>query len=95
MLSVIYFYFHLCREEDEVVPPILEGVLNQPDGVHLQVAFTSVQLLGELNEWVACHPAFLPHVLQFLTKRLHNKHLATVAAKVRFLSCTPDLTFTL
>lgn len=85
LLSIIYINLYLYREEDEVVPPILEGVLNQPDAVHLQVAFTSVQLLGELNEWVACHPAFLPHVLQFLTKRLHNKHLATVAAKVRIL----------
>ncbi|KAK3863762.1 hypothetical protein Pcinc_030497 [Petrolisthes cinctipes] len=78
---------NLIPEEDEVVPPILEGVLNQPDTVHLQVAFTSVQLLGELNEWVACHPAFLPHVLQFLTKRLHNKNLATVAAKALDAIC--------
>lgn len=70
------------REENEVVPPILEAVLKQPDEVHMQVAFTSVQLLAELNEWIACHPDVLPLVLQFLTKRLHNKHLATVAAKV-------------
>ena len=73
--------FH-CREENVIVPPILEGVLSQPDEVHIQVAFTSVQLLAELNEWVACHPNLLPLVLQFLTKRLHNKHLATVSAKV-------------
>lgn len=69
-----------------MVPPILEGVLSQPDDVHVQVAFTSVQLLAELNEWIACHPNLLPHVLQFLTKRLHNKHLATVAAKVGSVS---------
>ncbi|XP_064103483.1 transportin-3-like isoform X1 [Macrobrachium nipponense] len=75
------------REENEVVPPILEAVLNQPDEVHLQVAFTSVQLLAELNEWVACHPNLLPLVLQFLTKRLHNKHLATVSAKALDAVC--------
>lgn len=75
------------REENEVVPPILEAVLKQPDEVHMQVAFTSVQLLAELNEWIACHPDVLPLVLQFLTKRLHNKHLATVAAKVCIHFC--------
>nr|XP_045618626.1 transportin-3-like [Procambarus clarkii] len=75
------------REESEVVPPILEGLLGQPDDIHLQVAFTSVQLLAELNEWIACHPSLLPLVLQFLTKRLHNKHLATVAAKALDAVC--------
>ncbi|XP_042872590.1 transportin-3-like isoform X2 [Penaeus japonicus] len=75
------------REENEVVPPILEAVLKQPDEVHMQVAFTSVQLLAELNEWIACHPDVLPLVLQFLTKRLHNKHLATVAAKALDAIC--------
>ncbi|XP_071517144.1 transportin-3 [Panulirus ornatus] len=78
---------NLIPEENEVVPPILEGVLSQPDDVHIQVAFTSVQLLAELNEWIACHPNLLPHVLQFLTKRLHNKHLATVAAKALDAVC--------
>lgn len=75
------------REENVVVPPILQGVLNLSEDVHLQVAFTSVQLLAELNEWIACHPTFLPHVLQFLTQRLHNKHLATVSAKVCGCGC--------
>lgn len=78
---------NLIPEENEVVPPILEGVLNQPEDVHLQVAFTSVQLMAELNEWIACHPNFLPHVLQFLTQRLHNKHLATVSAKALDAIC--------
>ncbi|KAG7176748.1 Transportin-3-like 1 [Homarus americanus] len=78
---------NLVPEESEVVPPILEGVLSQPDDVHLQVAFTSVQLLAELNEWIACHPNLLPLVLQFLTKRLPNKHLATVAAKALDAVC--------
>ncbi|KAK7058745.1 hypothetical protein SK128_012246 [Halocaridina rubra] len=78
---------NLMPEENEVVPPILEGVLSQPDEVHLQVAFTSVQLLAELNEWIACHPNLLPLVLQFLTKRLHNKHLATVSAKALDAVC--------
>ncbi|XP_068215164.1 transportin-3 isoform X2 [Palaemon carinicauda] len=78
---------NLIPEENEVVPPILEAVLNQPEEVHLQVAFTSVQLLAELNEWVACHPNLLPLVLQFLTKRLHNKHLATVSAKALDAVC--------
>ncbi|KAK8723733.1 hypothetical protein OTU49_011517 [Cherax quadricarinatus] len=78
---------NLVPEENEVVPPILEGLLSQPDDIHLQVAFTSVQLLAELNEWIACHPNLLPLVLQFLTKRLHNKHLATVAAKALDAVC--------
>ncbi|XP_069157959.1 transportin-3 isoform X2 [Procambarus clarkii] len=78
---------NLVPEESEVVPPILEGLLGQPDDIHLQVAFTSVQLLAELNEWIACHPSLLPLVLQFLTKRLHNKHLATVAAKALDAVC--------
>ncbi|XP_069937920.1 transportin-3-like [Cherax quadricarinatus] len=81
---------NLVPEENEVVPPILEGLLSQPDDIHLQVAFTSVQLLAELNEWIACHPNLLPLVLQFLTKRLHNKHLATVAAKSNLSLRAPD-----
>ncbi|CAL4145327.1 unnamed protein product, partial [Meganyctiphanes norvegica] len=72
---------NLVPEENEIVPPILEAVLNQPEGIHVQVALTSIQLLSELNEWVACHPDIIPLVLQFLTRKLTNKHLATVAAK--------------
>lgn len=74
-------------EENEIVPPILEAVLNQPEGIHVQVALTSIQLLCELNEWVACHPDILPLVLQFLTRKLTNKHLATVAAKALDAIC--------
>ncbi|XP_076063895.1 transportin 3 isoform X2 [Oratosquilla oratoria] len=78
---------NLVPEENEVVPPILEGLLSQPDTLHPQVAFTSIQLISELNEWIACHPTLLPAVLQFLTKRLHNKQLATIAAKALDAIC--------
>lgn len=71
------------REENEYVPPVMDGVLSQPETVHVQVAYTSLQLLGELNEWLASHPTLLPQVLTFLIKKLQgNRDLATVAAKV-------------
>ncbi|MCL4123759.1 UNVERIFIED_CONTAM: hypothetical protein GTU68_064559 [Idotea baltica] len=78
----------LLPEEKEYVPPVMEGVLSQPETVHIQVAFTSLQLMGELNEWLACHPTILPQVLTFLTKKLQgNPDLATVAAKALDAVC--------
>ncbi|KAB7503111.1 Transportin-3 [Armadillidium nasatum] len=78
----------LLPEENEYVPPVMDGVLSQPETVHVQVAYTSLQLLGELNEWLASHPTLLPQVLTFLIKKLQgNRDLATVAAKALDAVC--------
>ena len=67
-----------------MVPPILDGVLNQGENVHIQVAYSSLLFLGELNEWFSQHEAYLPTVLTFIIHRLGKPDLATVAAKVLF-----------
>lgn len=79
-----YYYISFVNSEDkECVPPVMEGILSQSDNVHVQVAYTSLQLLGELNEWLAFHPNLLPEVLTFLTKKLQGSpDLSTMAARV-------------
>lgn len=47
------------REENDVVPKVVEAILNMPQNTHVAVRYTSVLLLGELCEWIEKHPESL------------------------------------
>lgn len=47
------------REENDVVPKVVEAILNLPENTHIAVRYTSILLLGELCEWIDRHPQSL------------------------------------
>lgn len=55
--EVILFLF--CSDENEVVPKVVEAILNMPPNTHIAVLHTSILLLGELCEWIDLHPQSL------------------------------------
>uniref|UniRef100_T1JHK8 Transportin-3 n=1 Tax=Strigamia maritima TaxID=126957 RepID=T1JHK8_STRMM len=79
---------NILPEENEVVPQVIDAILNLPDNTHVAVHFTSVQLIGEFREWIEKHPQSLEPVLNFLFKCLHQPPLATVAANALQNICT-------
>uniref|UniRef100_A0A1B0GKH3 Putative nuclear transport regulator n=1 Tax=Lutzomyia longipalpis TaxID=7200 RepID=A0A1B0GKH3_LUTLO len=64
---------NILPEENEVVPKVVEAILNLPANTHIAVRYTSVLLLGELCEWIECHPESLQAVLNFLLHSLQQK----------------------
>ena len=54
-------------EENEIVPQVLQAVLNLPDTTHVALRYTSTQLVGELSEWIEVHSQYLgkPSCLYF------------------------------
>nr|CAD7206230.1 unnamed protein product [Timema douglasi] len=69
-----------CREENDVVPKVVEAILNLPENTHVAVRHTSVLLLGELCEWIEKHPQSLEPVLNFLLYCLQQPKMASVSA---------------
>ena len=57
LLSVLLFL--LCREENEIVPQVIQAILAMPESTHIAVRHTSIQLLGELAEWIDNHGQLL------------------------------------
>lgn len=53
------FKYVLYRDENEIVPQVLEAVLSLPSTAHVAVRYSSVQLIGELCEWIERHPQYL------------------------------------
>lgn len=58
--SLLITHFKQCdlclyshRHENEVVPKVVEAILNMPETVHINMRYTSVMLLGELCEWIS------------------------------------------
>lgn len=67
-------------EEDLVVPQVVNAILQLSPETHVAVRHTSIQLLGELCEWVEKHPNYLNPVLNFLMQGLQHRPLASAAA---------------
>jgi hypothetical protein len=74
--SKFYFYF---RDENEVVPQVVQAVLSIPSTAHIAVRYTTLQLLGELCEWIDSHSQVIGnthsllykmHCLQYFTIQL-------------------------
>ena len=45
-----------CREESQIVPQVIQAIINLPEGTHVAVKHTSIHMLGELSEWIEKHP---------------------------------------
>ncbi|XP_059617123.1 transportin-3 [Phlebotomus argentipes] len=71
---------NILVDENEVVPKVVEAILNLPENTHIAVRYTSVVLLGELCEWIERHPESLQAVLNFLLYSLQQKSGLPAAA---------------
>lgn len=71
---------NIIPEENDVVPKVVEAILNLPPTTHVAVRYTSVMLLGELCEWIEHHPESLEPVLNCLLYALQQPALACAAA---------------
>lgn len=71
---------NILPEENDVVPQVVEAILNLPPNSHVAVRYTSILLLGELCEWVEKHPESLEPVLNCLLYCLQQPQLASAAA---------------
>ncbi|XP_076818259.1 transportin-3-like isoform X2 [Clavelina lepadiformis] len=78
IMSSIAKYVDLS--DQVVVPQVLQAIFSLPQGTHIAVYHTSVQLVGELSAWIEKHPQMLEYTLSFLTTALQNKELASVGA---------------
>ena len=56
----------------ENVPEVIDSILMLPESVHVAVRFTSLKLIGELNDWVDVHPEYLEKILNWLLVGLRN-----------------------
>ncbi|WAR09032.1 TNPO3-like protein [Mya arenaria] len=71
---------NILPEESEVVPLVVQAVMSIPATAHIAVRYTTLQLLGELCEWIESHPSVIDPVLQYLMAGLQEPRLASVAA---------------
>ncbi|XP_058116400.1 transportin-3 isoform X2 [Anopheles ziemanni] len=72
---------NILPEESEVVPKVVEAILNLPENCHIAIRYTSINILGELCDWIDSNPETLQPVLNFLLFALQQKNgLATAAA---------------
>ncbi|KAF5302301.1 hypothetical protein FQA39_LY10340 [Lamprigera yunnana] len=71
---------NILPSENEVVPKVVEAILNLPDNTHIAVRYTSVLLLGELCEWVEEHPTSLDPILNFLVCCLSQPGIGSASA---------------
>ncbi|GAB6030207.1 Transportin-3 [Chamberlinius hualienensis] len=79
---------NILPDENEVVPQVVDAILNLPDNVHISVKYTSIQLIGELCEWIEKHSSYLEAVLQFLLLNIQNKKLSSVSANALQSICS-------
>lgn len=71
---------YVLSSENEVVPNVIEAIINIPETTHIAVRYTSVLLLGELCEWIESHSQVLDPVLNFLIHALAQPGLGAAAA---------------
>ncbi|XP_063700917.1 transportin-3 [Culicoides brevitarsis] len=72
---------NILPDENEVVPKVVEAILNLPETCHIAIRYTSINILGELCDWIDCHPESMQPILNFLLYALQQKGgLATAAA---------------
>lgn len=80
---------NILPDENDVVPKVVEAILNLPETTHIAVRYMSVFLLGELCDWIQQHPESLQAVLNFLLHALQQKNgLAGAAANALLSICT-------
>ncbi|KAL1139884.1 hypothetical protein AAG570_006861 [Ranatra chinensis] len=79
---------NILPEENDVVPKVVEAILNLPPNTHIAVRYTSLLLLGELCEWIEKHPQSLEPVLNLVLYCLQQAQLANAAANCLQSICT-------
>ncbi|KAJ8673318.1 hypothetical protein QAD02_004580 [Eretmocerus hayati] len=79
---------NILPEENDVVPKVVEAILNLPENTHVAVKHTSILLLGELCEWVNSHPQSLEPILNFLLACLSQEGLGSAASNALQSICT-------
>ncbi|XP_031340028.1 transportin-3-like isoform X1 [Photinus pyralis] len=70
----------ILTDENDIVPKVVEAILNLPENTHVAVKYTSILLLGELCEWIERHPATLDLVLNFLVCCLSQPRIGGASA---------------
>lgn len=76
-------------EENQIVPKVIEAILQLPDNCHIAIRYTSVNILGQLCDWIAAHPTTLEAILNFLLAALQKKAaVASAAAHSLQLICS-------
>ncbi|XP_053693018.1 transportin-3 isoform X1 [Sabethes cyaneus] len=81
--------FNQLCEESEVVPKVVEAILNLPENCHIAIRYTSINILGELCDWIDSNPETLEPILNFLLCALQQKNgLATAAANALQSICS-------
>lgn len=80
---------NIYTEENQIVPKVIEAILQLPDNCHIAIRYTSVNILGQLCDWIAAHPATLEAILNFLLAALQKKAaVASAAAHSLQLICS-------
>ncbi|XP_018342669.1 PREDICTED: transportin-3 isoform X1 [Trachymyrmex septentrionalis] len=79
---------NILPEENDVVPRVVQDILNLPENTHIAVRYTSILLLGELCEWLDRHPQLLERVLNFLLYCLNQRSLGSAASGALLSICT-------
>ncbi|CRK91246.1 CLUMA_CG004926, isoform A [Clunio marinus] len=80
---------NIYTEEDRIAPQVIEAILQLPDNCHIAIRYTSVNILGQLCDWIAAHPTVLERVLNFLLNALQRKEsLASASAQSLQLICS-------
>lgn len=76
-------------EENIIVPQVIHVItVLLPNDCKIAIRYTSVNILGQLCEWIAAHPNTLDAVLNFLVAALQMKALASAAAQSLQLICS-------
>lgn len=80
---------NIYTEENQIVPKVIEAILKLPDNCHITIRYTSVNILGQLCDWIAQHPTTLEDILNFLLAALQKKAaVASAAAHSLQLICS-------
>ncbi|XP_023297905.2 transportin-3 [Lucilia cuprina] len=77
---------NIIPDENEVIPNVVEAILNLPENTHIAVRYTSIMLLGELCDWIENHAESLEAVLNFLLYSLQQKNGLAAAAAISLTS---------
>lgn len=80
---------NIYTEENTIVPKVIQAILQLPENCHIAIRYTSVNILGQLCDWISVHPATLEAILNFLLGALQKKAtLASAAAQSLQLICS-------
>ncbi|XP_039484015.1 transportin-3 [Drosophila santomea] len=77
---------NILPDENEVIPKVVEAILNMSEQTHIAVRYTAILLIGELCDWIENHTESLEAVLNFLLYALQQKNGLAPAAAIALTS---------